>query len=171
MELLDKLVSIMDATNTSKAKLIKDLGIPQDRVYKWFQQKTKPKHDDAKKIEDWIKIQESGKIKVSNEEAIAYESANNKDLSLQAIVNLTTTNQTLANNSSRLITLLEEKERKTTVGDHQEKFSIAPETVQALLQVFGEVATGKRWKSKVEFEAYVNTLSFDKIMKKQAVGK
>lgn len=30
------------------------LGIPKDRIYKWFQEGTKPKEEDAVKIWDWI---------------------------------------------------------------------------------------------------------------------
>lgn len=30
------------------------LGIPKDRMYKWYQQGTKPKVEDAAKIWDWI---------------------------------------------------------------------------------------------------------------------
>jgi len=172
MTLLEKLLHKKKSERLTMKEISEQLDIKAERINSWIKNNTEPKHSDGIKINNWLNGQnaiiEKGLL---SEDAVGNENLKNSDLSLQAIVNLTTTNQTLANNSSRLISLLEEKEKKTTVGSPVENFSIAPETLQALLQVFGEVATGKRWKSKAEFEAYVNTLSFDKIMAKQAVGK
>jgi len=44
----------MKRRNVKTPKLAKTLSIPKDRIYKWFQEGTNPKEEDAVKIRKWL---------------------------------------------------------------------------------------------------------------------
>lgn len=44
----------MEARHIKIPTLAEQLAIPKDRIYKWYQQGTKPKASDAMKVWDWI---------------------------------------------------------------------------------------------------------------------
>jgi predicted transcriptional regulator len=49
------LMEILKAKGISVPRFANAIGIPKDRIYKWYQQGSSPKPEDALKIEDWIK--------------------------------------------------------------------------------------------------------------------
>lgn len=54
------LFKVLKKRKVSVPKLSDELGIPQDRIYKWKQQNSGPGIEDFKKIENWINIQNPG---------------------------------------------------------------------------------------------------------------
>jgi hypothetical protein len=165
------LVEQLEIKKNAERLTIKEIGaildIPVERINAWIKNRTEPKYSDGIKLINWLKGQ-----KIDNElkeDAIHYKT-NNKDLSLQAIVNLTTTNQTLANNSSRLITLLEEKEKSSTASVQQEKFLGVSAANEVLLEVLVEVASGKSYHSPDEAKAAIHKLISDKLKGKTLKG-
>lgn len=48
------LLGVMKSKGINIPKFSKETGIPKDRVYKWYQQGTNPKPEDALLVEKWI---------------------------------------------------------------------------------------------------------------------
>jgi transcriptional regulator with XRE-family HTH domain len=61
MQVIDRLNEILTQKGISVSKFSNESGIPSGRVYKWFDENkpVSPKHEDVKKIEEWIKKQVS----------------------------------------------------------------------------------------------------------------
>ena len=53
-DILKELEKMMEERHIKVPALSKQVGIPKDRIYKWYQQGTKVKVADATKIWDWI---------------------------------------------------------------------------------------------------------------------
>lgn len=109
------------------------------------------------------KIAQPGKInkKVVTENK---HEANEKDLPAKAIYNLTESskdlseaNRILADNESRLISLLE-----TTVGSQKGNPAVAAASVSDLLEWIAEVGSGKKWGSKQEALAELHSFVYGK---------
>jgi transcriptional regulator with XRE-family HTH domain len=52
-QLKDRVKEAMDRGKVSMLELERQTGIPANRMYKWYQQGTNPKKDDADKLEKW----------------------------------------------------------------------------------------------------------------------
>ena len=57
-------------------RLSVELDIPKDRIYKWFQEGTNPKVEDADKLNKWINGENLGEIRKENFSKIVIEYAN-----------------------------------------------------------------------------------------------
>jgi transcriptional regulator with XRE-family HTH domain len=53
-QLKDRVKEAMDRGKVSMLELERQTGIPANRMYKWYQQGTNPKKDDADKLEKWL---------------------------------------------------------------------------------------------------------------------
>jgi transcriptional regulator with XRE-family HTH domain len=53
-ELKDRLKEAMEAKKIGIQEVARQTKIGADRMYKWYKENTNPKHDDAKKLEEWL---------------------------------------------------------------------------------------------------------------------
>jgi hypothetical protein len=55
MQLLERIQKELQTQNKSVLKLSNETGISAYKIYKWFDNKGSPKHEDSKKLEDWLR--------------------------------------------------------------------------------------------------------------------
>lgn len=98
----------INSRNLSFLELERQTGIKANRMYKWYQQGTNPKKDDADVLEKWLNDLD----KSTNQETITVM----KEPLEIAILNLSESDKINARNIERLITLLEKKFEKDGGG-------------------------------------------------------
>jgi transcriptional regulator with XRE-family HTH domain len=115
----------MKAEKISFPRLAAALGIPKDRMYKWFQQDSKPKHEDVILIEKYLS---GGMDKVPHETGILEESGAQYEqvrtsVLEESILNLTRTADTLTRSTEKaqdnIAKVLENQERLILLMEKQ----------------------------------------------------
>ena len=55
MQLVDQLSAVLKQKGVSVLRFSNESGISAYKIYKWMDKKGNPKHEDVKKIEEWLK--------------------------------------------------------------------------------------------------------------------
>lgn len=87
-ELKNILLDIMKRKGIKIPKLSKEIGIPKDRIYKWYQEGTNPKPEDALTLEKWINDNKGDFIATDGSKLIIGEAKfpnNEKDTKIAAL--------------------------------------------------------------------------------------
>lgn len=66
--LVGQLLTEMEKRNVNIPAFSKETKIPKDRIYKWKQEGTAPKEEDAKRIKEWLKMEKSPNEQLLQEE-------------------------------------------------------------------------------------------------------
>jgi hypothetical protein len=89
MQLLERIQKELQTQNKSVLKLSNETGISAYKIYKWFDHKGSPKHEDSKKLEDWLRNLEKNPNGPENsavaENAARYGPIPNKDAGLHPV--------------------------------------------------------------------------------------
>jgi transcriptional regulator with XRE-family HTH domain len=56
MQLVDHLSTVLKENGVSVLKFSNETGISAYKIYKWFDGKGNPKHEDVKKVEEWLRV-------------------------------------------------------------------------------------------------------------------
>jgi transcriptional regulator with XRE-family HTH domain len=148
----------------SKAYIASKLGISEKTVENYINGKRAPKPDRLVRLAELLefKLSELSEQNVLKENMEAPEPPKEgKDLSLQAIHNLTesgkklasaheimaSAQQTMATNEARLISLLE---NKSIVGDQKDTGVASAQVMRGILVGMAKIASGTRWHSEQE---------------------
>lgn len=152
-----RLKEVMKERSIKFPELSQVTGIPAARMYKWYQEDTSPKAEDAELLEKWIS--DPNKLEISpppNEQKNLVENTGAGASSThQALLNLTESTKRLsesnlinARNIERLITLMETNSRGSRGRALAEDPGFA-----GLVHLMAKIAVGKRWGSEDEFLA------------------
>lgn len=135
-------------------------GIPAQRMYKWYQEKSNPKTEDSKIIEDWI----SGNLENVPRETTQEEPPKDRSISpeMEVILKLTNSNvglvesnKTLADNTKELIAMMKNRP-DATVDDPSEIHQVFASRLRNLQELVKGFVMGKRYGSIEEVDALLN---------------
>lgn len=160
--LTDRIKEEMKVRGIKIPALADQTGIPKDRIYAWYRDKSTPKAEDQEVLEKWI-VKEISRKNGGN--VVTTEETENKDLTMQALVNLSESNRILAESNHSLARSHEElvlmvkstahAPDANTHADQLERFS-------SLLEIIAEIGSGKKlWASKSQAVEELNKFVLD----------
>lgn len=150
IQTIDIILEKIKSEEISVAKVSKETGIPDQRIYKWKSGKGKPKSEDVQKLLNWH-LEQVPKVEEKADNALMALIETNKALAV-AQVTEAETKQMLAKTNDRLVQMV------ATAGEFGQTSTAFASTVAGLLAVIAEIGTGKTWHSKKEALAELSTL-------------